>query len=105
MPRILLLLFLFLCFTAIASAQESSSEKTGIPEGDVSVTQQSVTINGERIQLTARAGTLQLRNENNEPVALFGFTSYTFLLQSEELHRDAQRSHRDTQSQPGLLLD
>ncbi len=77
MPRILLLPILFLFFAAIATGQESSSDTANIPEAEVSLTQQSVTINGERIGLTARAGTLQLRDENNKPVALFGFTSYT----------------------------
>jgi len=52
-------------------------ETKPIPEGEISTTQQSVKINGAVIPLTARAGTMQLRDEKNEPIALFGFTSYT----------------------------
>lgn len=52
-------------------------ESKPIPEAEVSTTTQSVKINGAVIPLTARAGTMQLRDENNEPIALFGFTSYT----------------------------
>ncbi|MDZ7648178.1 MAG: hypothetical protein U5K54_13895 [Cytophagales bacterium] len=40
-------------------------------------TQQSVKINGATIPLTAKAGTMLMRDENTEPIALFGFTSYT----------------------------
>lgn len=48
-----------------------------VPEPQLATTQQTVTINGQQIALTARAGTFLLRDENNEPIALFGFTSYT----------------------------
>ncbi len=48
-----------------------------IPEGEVSTTQQSARIKGNTINLNAQAGTMQLRDENNEPIALFGFTAYT----------------------------
>jgi carboxypeptidase C (cathepsin A) len=65
----------------LASAQSENSKEApkslDIPDGEVSTTQQSVKINGVAIPLTARAGTMQLRDENNNPIALFGFTSYT----------------------------
>lgn len=48
-----------------------------VSEPEVSTTQQSVKINGVIISLTVKAGTMELRDENNEPIAHFGFTSYT----------------------------
>ncbi|WP_339815925.1 carboxypeptidase [uncultured Imperialibacter sp.] len=77
MKKLLYLSFIILYF-GDAIAQEKESEKpTGpIPEGEVATTKQTVKINGATIELTAKAGTVQLRDENNEPIALFGFTSY-----------------------------
>ncbi|WP_332912459.1 S10 family serine carboxypeptidase-like protein [Algoriphagus boritolerans] len=37
---------------------------------------QSVTIDGKTISLNAKAGTMELKDENNKPIALFGFTAY-----------------------------
>ncbi|MEQ8685417.1 MAG: carboxypeptidase [Imperialibacter sp.] len=77
MKKLLYLTIVLICFVN-ATAQEKESEKpTGpIPEGEVATTKQTVKINGTSIELTAKAGTVQLRDENNEPIALFGFTSY-----------------------------
>ncbi|NJN42697.1 MAG: carboxypeptidase [Flammeovirgaceae bacterium] len=71
-----LLTFLFLACVAIAQEKPKEQEKP-IPEPEISTTQQSVKINGVTIPLTAKAGTTLLRDENNDPIALFGFTSYT----------------------------
>ncbi len=76
MKNILTLLFLVLCITS-AFAQDAEKKTEPIPEAEVSTTDQSVTINGKTINLTAQAGTMKLRDENNKPIALFGFTSYT----------------------------
>jgi carboxypeptidase C (cathepsin A) len=48
-----------------------------VPEAKVFESQQRATIAGTALEVTARAGTLLLRDENNDPQALFGFTSYT----------------------------
>lgn len=78
--RKILLLPLFLGMLMGLSAQEHKEHKemkpAPIPEGEISTTQQRVVINGSTVNLTAKAGTMQLRDENNEPIALFGFTSY-----------------------------
>lgn len=63
--------------SAFGQAEATKTESKPAPEGEVSTTQQSVKINNVVIPLTAKAGTLQLRDENNNPIALFGFTSYT----------------------------
>ncbi len=75
-----LLAFTFIIYSLTASYAQSEANKTETkpaPEGEISTTQQSVKINNVIIPLTAKAGTLQLRDENNNPIALFGFTSYT----------------------------
>lgn len=48
-----------------------------LPKPEVSVTKHSITIDGKRIDYTATAGTMLLRSEQNEPMALYGFTAYT----------------------------
>jgi carboxypeptidase C (cathepsin A) len=73
-----LLSFLFF-FGTLNLAQDASmrTDTAVIPPARVFESQQRATIGGQALTFTARAGTLQLRNENNEPIALFGFTSYT----------------------------
>ena len=46
------------------------------PEGKVSVTRHTVRIGGATIPYTATAGTLLMKNEKDEPIALMGFTAY-----------------------------
>ncbi|MEQ8217632.1 MAG: carboxypeptidase [Arenibacter sp.] len=48
-----------------------------IPKAEVATTMQSVTINGNTIYLTAKAGTFEVKDEFNKPIALMGFTYYT----------------------------
>lgn len=47
------------------------------PEGKVWVTRHQIRIGGQTIAYTATAGTLLMKNDKDEPVALFGFTAYT----------------------------
>lgn len=42
-----------------------------------SVTQDSVRIDGENVEYTATAGWLIMRNDDDEPIARFGYTAYT----------------------------
>jgi carboxypeptidase C (cathepsin A) len=56
-------------------AQEKPTEKP-LPSAEVFISTQTVRINGTVHTLKTRAGTMQLRNENNEPIALHGFTAY-----------------------------
>ena len=55
-------------------SQEKPTEP--IPEGQIFTSTQSVTIAGKTISLPTETGTLQLRDENDKPIALFGFTHY-----------------------------
>lgn len=54
-----------------------SQEKSDtIPKGEVSTTNQTVRIDGKVISYKAIAGTMLLRNDEDEPIALHGFTAY-----------------------------
>lgn len=65
-------LITFLIIPLIVDAQQDT-----LPKSNVAVTKHQITIDGKIIPYKATAGTLRLRNEKNEPVALFGFTAYT----------------------------
>lgn len=65
------------CFLFAQISFSQTTETKSDPKATVSTTKQSVKIDGTTINLTAKAGTMELRDENNEPIALFGFTSYT----------------------------
>lgn len=70
-----LLLFLFL--GTFSFAQEKKDTTSGPqPKAQVFESKQSVTIDGKTISLNAKAGTMELKDENNKPIALFGFTAY-----------------------------
>ncbi len=70
----MLLLFLF-SFSAFAQ-EEKNVEPKEIPQGEIFSSTQSVTIDGKTINLATETGTVQLRDENDKPIALFGFTHY-----------------------------
>jgi len=71
MKRILFLVIC--CMGMLGQAQET---KDTVPEAKVSKTLQSVNINGKTLYLNATAGTFQVRDETNKPLALMGFTYY-----------------------------
>ena len=70
--RIVLLVFALIGWTAFAQSGNDT-----LPKAEISKTMQSVTINGRTIFLTAQAGTFEVRDENNAPIALMGHTYYT----------------------------
>lgn len=65
-------LFLIGLFTVPLSAQEQESK----PREKIFESNQSVTINGKRIDLKAEAGTFQVTDNQDKAMALFGFTYY-----------------------------
>jgi len=75
MKKSILLLFLLLSFLESYNQEKEMTEKE-IPEAEVSKTKQRVTIDGATINLAAHAGTMKLRDENNKPIALMGYTAY-----------------------------
>ncbi|MCL6265861.1 S10 family peptidase [Flagellimonas myxillae] len=67
---------LVLTFLAIPSIAQEKKEIKEIPDGEIFTSTQSVTIKGRTISLATETGTFQLRDENDKPIALFGFTHY-----------------------------
>ena len=70
------LLSSFIVLISIGVFSQDSPKSEAPANGEIATTSQSVKINGVTIPLTTRAGTMVVRDENNEPVALMGFTSY-----------------------------
>ncbi len=70
------ILIFSLFLTGFASAQEKPETKAELPKARVFDSKQSVVIDGKTIALNAKAGTFELKDENNKPIALFGFTAY-----------------------------
>lgn len=70
-------LLVFLFISGFALAQEKKEESPApLPKAQVFESKQSVTIDGKVISLNTKAGTMELKDENNKPIALFGFTAY-----------------------------
>ncbi|MCH9695625.1 MAG: carboxypeptidase [Gammaproteobacteria bacterium] len=46
------------------------------PEAKTSVTQQTARVGGKNIRYTVTAGTMLMKNDKDEPTALFGYTAY-----------------------------
>lgn len=65
---------LVILLTLSLVAQDKS--KAQLPKGEIFTSTQLVTINGKTITLATETGTVQLRDENDKPIALFGFTYY-----------------------------
>ncbi len=57
--------------------QKHDSTESEIPKPVQIVTHHSININGQQIHYTATAGTFTLKDEEDKPIALFGFTAYT----------------------------
>lgn len=73
--KIISCLIVFLGCIHFTQAQSTTNDS--IPKEIKSVTKHSVVIDGKTISYTATAGALILKNEKDEPIALFGYTAYT----------------------------
>ena len=62
---------------ATAPVKEPPKADAAVPEAKTWVTQHRITVGGTAIVYTATAGTMLIRNDKDEPVALFGYTAYT----------------------------
>ncbi|MEQ9424758.1 MAG: carboxypeptidase [Cyclobacteriaceae bacterium] len=69
--------FVFALFIFIQADAQNQEEKKPDPKPEISTTKHSARIGGQQISYTAVAGTMHIRDNSNEPVALFGYTSYT----------------------------
>ena len=66
--------------TPATETAEKAPERTPpreTPRDQISTTQHTVTVNGQVINYTARAGTMVLKDEDGTPKANFFFVSYT----------------------------
>lgn len=84
MNKTLLFLSLFLSIGScwVQAQQENSAPQ---PKAEVVKSDISVNIDGQSINLEAYAGTLELKDEDNQPIALFGYTAY--FKKNPEKHR------------------
>jgi carboxypeptidase C (cathepsin A) len=55
----------------------SAAPQPSVPEAKTWVTQHRITFQGAPLAYTATAGTMMIRDDKDEPVALFGYTAYT----------------------------
>jgi len=71
----------FACAADAAKAEGAKSDtakpEEKIPEAKVSVTKHQGRIGATSLSYTATAGTMLMKNEKDESIALFGFTAYT----------------------------
>lgn len=74
--RIVLFLFLFFSSSAIAESNESDDDKDATPEAKQYVTEHSARVGGRNIDYTVTAGTMLMTDDDDEPVALMGYTAY-----------------------------
>jgi carboxypeptidase C (cathepsin A) len=56
---------------------QGQGDRDTIPQAEVFTTMQSVNIDGKTFYLTAQAGTFEVRDEQNKPIALMGHTFYS----------------------------
>lgn len=69
---------LFISLIAILLFSESAvAQKDTLPKSEIAITKHQISIDGKSINYTATAGTMLLRDEQNEAIALYGFTAYT----------------------------
>lgn len=71
-----LTLFFLLFLTLPLWAQEKMQAPKEDPKAQVFTSERSLTIGGQRVDLDVEAGTMELRDETNQPIALFGYTYY-----------------------------
>ncbi len=77
MKKFLLFSISFIIFISGYAQKESPDSAKAIPAPIKSITKHSVIIDGKTINYTATAGALILKNEKDEPVALYGYVAYT----------------------------
>ncbi len=71
-------LFALLSLQPLAAAEEAPAKppEPAVPEAKTWVTKHRITIGGAPLAYTATAGTMLIRDDKDEPVALFGYTAY-----------------------------
>jgi carboxypeptidase C (cathepsin A) len=72
------LFFLLTCLSIFLRAQMPPvvAADTAVPKTDKFITKHSIKIDGKPVNYTATAGTMVLKNEKDEPIAIIGYTAY-----------------------------
>jgi len=65
-----------LCPLTIAAENVETGADKAVAEAQVWTSQHEIKIGGRVVHYTATAGTMQMRNEKDQPIALFGYTAY-----------------------------
>ncbi len=73
---VLFSLFFLVSLPTLAAENKDKAKKKDDPKAEVFESTHRIKINKKSIDYTATAGTLQLKNDKNEPTALFGYTAY-----------------------------
>ena len=77
MKRILsIMMILALAGVAFAQEEGEAKDEKDVPEAKQVVTEHSATIGGSKIDYKVTAGTMLMKNDDEEPIALVGFTAY-----------------------------
>ena len=71
-PGLTLITLLLLPLTLLAE----DMPKKEAPEGKTWVSEHSARVGGKKIDYTVTAGTMLMKNKEDEPTALFGYTAY-----------------------------
>jgi carboxypeptidase C (cathepsin A) len=73
----LMVLLLFVLNPVAFAVSDATPEKAGeTPEAQTWTSRHEIAIGGRTVRYTATAGTMLMRNDKDEPVALFGYTAY-----------------------------
>ncbi|MEX2123133.1 MAG: hypothetical protein WD795_04520 [Woeseia sp.] len=77
MTKTLLLVLVFLCSgQTIAAEDKDGKPEAPAPEAKVWTTEHELRVGNRNIEYTATAGTMLMKDDNGEPVALIGYTAY-----------------------------
>jgi len=77
MPCKFLLVLLILCSSQALAAEEGKDKKPETPpEAQTWTTEHQASIGGQSLEYTATAGTMLMKDDDDKPVALIGYTAY-----------------------------
>lgn len=86
LPKALSVFIVLLLAPGVSSAFAQESQKpaptpsmaaAAVPEAKTFVTHHTMSLGGTSLAYTATAGTMSITNDQDEPIALFGYTAYT----------------------------
>jgi carboxypeptidase C (cathepsin A) len=76
MKKIFLLLGLFVLIPVVFADGEEKGKDEEIPEAKTWVSEHSARVGGRSVDYTVTAGTMLMKNDDDKPIALMGYTAY-----------------------------